>query len=134
MTRCYIGLGSNLQNPREQILSAFAALKQLPNSTLVASSSLFGSKAIGPGKQDDYVNAVAALDTELEAQTLLRELQQLESHFGRERHVHWGPRTLDLDLLLYGDEQYDSPELHLPHPRLCQREFVLSPLAAPSPH
>lgn len=127
-TRCYIGLGSNLQDPQQQVLSALEALSRLPRSRLIGQSRLYGSKAIGPGEQGDYVNAAATLDTELEAQQLLSLLQNIEAEFGRQRREHWGPRTLDLDLLLYGELNCDSETLTLPHPRMWQRSFVLFPL------
>ncbi|MBD2860006.1 2-amino-4-hydroxy-6-hydroxymethyldihydropteridine diphosphokinase [Spongiibacter sp. KMU-158] len=133
MTRCFIGLGSNLENPRQQITAAIAALATLPHTQLSAQSQLYGSKAIGPGLQGDYVNAVAELHTELDALGLLSELQKLEAQFGRQRLIHWGPRTLDLDLLLFGEEHRETPELSLPHPRMWERDFVLFPLGELAP-
>ncbi len=133
MIRCYIGLGSNLLNPMQQILQALEALRDLPQSKLHGCSRFYGSTAIGPGEQDDYVNAVAALDTDLQPQQLLKALQALEAEHGRQRTITWGPRTLDLDLLLYGDLVLDSDELHLPHPRMWERPFVLFPLGELAP-
>jgi 2-amino-4-hydroxy-6-hydroxymethyldihydropteridine diphosphokinase len=127
-------LGSNLQNPIEQIRFALAALRDLPRSRFVASSPLYRSIPLGPVDQPDYVNAVAAVDTELPPHTLLRELHALERNQGRVRTgVRWGARTIDLDLLLYGDFECQSAELTLPHPGMCQRNFVLYPLSEIAP-
>ena len=128
MTRCYVGLGSNLGNPRQQILQALDALASLRASTLVAYAPGYSSRAVGPGQQPDYINTVAALDTQLQPEPLLDALQAIEAAQGRERAERWGARTLDLDLLLYGDLRLDTPRLKLPHPRLKERDFVLRPL------
>ena len=128
MTTTYIGLGSNLQQPVQQLDNAIRALQQLPKCTLVQCSSYYGSKAIGPGQQPDYVNAVARLSTSLSARALLGQLQRIEHRQGRKRDVHWGARTLDLDLLLYGTCVLQDRTLTLPHPRLRQRNFVVTPL------
>lgn len=128
--RCYIGLGANLANPVQQLESAIAALRQLPHSRLVAVSSLYGSKPMGPQDQPDYVNAVAALDTTLLPEQLLDALQNIEQNQGRQRKdERWGPRTLDLDILLYGGQIINTERLTVPHYGLKQREFVLYPLA-----
>jgi 2-amino-4-hydroxy-6-hydroxymethyldihydropteridine diphosphokinase len=127
-----IGLGSNLQDPRRQVTTALAELGDLPQSRLVASSSLYRSAPMslpGAGPQPDFVNAVALLETRLTAQALLEALQALEQAQGRERHERWGPRTLDLDLLLFGDQIIASDSLTIPHPGLYDRNFVLYPLA-----
>lgn len=129
MIRSYIALGSNRGQPRQHIDSALASLADLPDSQLVAVSRLFGTTAVGPGKQDDYINAVAALDTALAPEALLDALQQIETEHGRLREVRWGPRSLDLDILLYGDDTIDTPRLQIPHPRMLERAFVLCPLA-----
>lgn len=134
--KAYIGLGSNLSgelvSPRAQVELALQELAQLPDSRLLAQSPLFSSKAVGP-VQPDYVNAVACIETRLAPLALLDQLQALEQAHRRVRLEHWGPRTLDLDLLLYGDQQIDLPRLKVPHPYLTQRNFVLYPLAAIAP-
>ena len=126
----YIGLGSNLGDPRAQVEQAFAELAVLPRTQLVATSPLYQSVAVGPGDQPDYINAVAHITTTLEPLALLDQLQALEHRHQRVRIEHWGPRTLDLDLLLYADAVIDLPRLQVPHPYLSQRNFVLYPLAA----
>lgn len=125
----FIGLGSNLASPRAQVEQALAELAQLPETCLVASSPLYQSTAVGP-EQPDYINAVACINTNLAPLYLLDQLQALEQAHQRVRIEHWGPRTLDLDLLLYGDKIIDHPRLQVPHPYLKQRNFVLYPLAA----
>lgn len=127
--RCYIGLGANLQQPVQQLQDAVAALAQLADSQLVVVSSFYGSRPMGPQDQPDYVNAVAAIDTKLDADSLLSQLQQIEQQQGRQRKAErWGPRTLDLDILLYGDATIATPTLTVPHYGMKQREFVLYPL------
>jgi 2-amino-4-hydroxy-6-hydroxymethyldihydropteridine diphosphokinase len=132
----YIGLGSNLAgalaNPQAQITQALQELAHLPNSHLVAASALYRSHAVGP-EQPDYVNAVAGVKTSLSPLDLLDELQALEHAHQRVRGQHWGPRTLDLDLLLYGADIIDLPRLQVPHPYLKQRNFVFYPLASIAP-
>lgn len=129
MTICFVGLGSNLGNPKEQIHNGMLALEQLPDTALLARSRLYGSKAVGPGNQGDYINAAVKLETRLSARDLLSHLQRIEVAQGRQRTLRWGPRTLDLDLLLFGELHLDSSELCLPHPRIADRPFVLAPLA-----
>lgn len=130
VVRCYIGLGANLADPVQQLEQAVAALHQLPQSRLVAVSALYGSKPMGPQDQPDYVNAVAAIDTTLLPEQLLDALQQVEQQQGRQRKdERWGPRTLDLDILLFGDLVINTERLIVPHYGLKQREFVLYPLA-----
>jgi 2-amino-4-hydroxy-6-hydroxymethyldihydropteridine diphosphokinase len=127
--RCYIGLGANLDEPVTQLQQAVQALKQLPQSTLVAVSGFYGSKPMGPQDQPDYLNAVAAIDTMLSAEQLLDALQQIEQQQGRKRKAErWGPRTLDLDILLYGNQVIATERLTVPHYGLRVREFVLYPL------
>lgn len=129
LTRAYIGLGSNLDHPEQQIKHALAALDAISATCVIDCSSLYRSKPLGSQNQPDFVNAVAAVDTRLPPLMLLHELQAIEQHHGRDRSVgHWGPRTLDLDLLLYGDVQLATEELMLPHPGLLERSFVLFPL------
>lgn len=127
--RAYLGIGSNLNDPVIQVQQACQALAQLPVSQLIARSPLYRSAPVGgPPDQPDYLNAVAALDTALNPDELLAALQAIEIQQGRVRTVRWGPRTLDLDVLLYGSLQRDDPRLTLPHPRLQERAFVLYPL------
>jgi 2-amino-4-hydroxy-6-hydroxymethyldihydropteridine diphosphokinase len=126
--RAYIGLGSNLDAPAEQLRQAFTALARMPNTQLVATSSLYTSDSLLPG-QPRYTNAVAALDTELAPLALLDALQAIENHQGRVRNERWGPRTLDLDILLAGDQVLDEPRLKVPHYHMQARAFVLYPLA-----
>lgn len=129
----YIGLGSNLDNPREQVEQALAELASLPETCLITCSPLYQSIAVGPGNQADYINAVAQLGTSLPPLLLLDQLQDLEQRHQRVRLERWGPRTLDLDLLLYGEEIIAHPRLQIPHPYLHQRNFVLYPLATITP-
>lgn len=132
--RAYLGVGSNLNDPAAQVRQAFRALAELSASRLIACSPLYRSAPLGgPPDQPDYVNAVAALDTTLSAEALLDALQAIENQQGRVRTVRWGPRTLDLDLLLYGSRQSADPQLTLPHPRLQERDFVLYPLCDVAP-
>lgn len=128
MTPVFVALGSNLDQPEQQLQRAVTALSALPGVRLERVSSVYRSKAVGPGKQPDYLNAVALLATDLKPVALLDALQRIELAQGRERTEHWGPRTLDLDLLLYGDRSIASEHLTVPHPRMHLREFVLYPL------
>lgn len=129
MTESYIGLGSNLDNPARQLRSALTALNDAPGISLARYSSFYRSKPLGPQDQPDFVNAVAALESSLSARALLARLQAIEDQQGRVRGgQRWGPRTLDLDLLLHGDEVIDEAELTVPHPGLARRNFVLLPL------
>jgi 2-amino-4-hydroxy-6-hydroxymethyldihydropteridine diphosphokinase len=126
----YIGLGANLAQPVQQLERAVLALQNIKDSELVQVSSFYGSKPMGPQDQPDYVNAVAALHTSLAAEDLLTELQQIELEQGRQRKdERWGPRTLDLDILLFGDEVIQTERLTVPHYGMKVREFVLYPLA-----
>ena len=132
--RADIGIGSNLDDPLAQVRAALQALAALPASQLSTCSPLYRSVPVGgPPGQPDYLNAVAALDTRLSADQLLRALQAIEAAQGRVRELRWGPRTLDLDLLLYADLVRDDAWLTLPHPRLHLRAFVLYPLADLAP-
>lgn len=133
MERVYIGLGSNLADPAEQLRNALTALAQLASSDLVGVSSFYASDSLLPG-QPRFTNAVAALDTDLEPLALLDALQSIELDQGRERHERWGPRTLDLDIVLFGDRVIDEPRLKVPHYHLQARAFVLYPLAELAPH
>ncbi|OPX54902.1 2-amino-4-hydroxy-6-hydroxymethyldihydropteridinediphosphokinase [Oceanospirillum multiglobuliferum] len=129
----YIGLGSNLDQPIQQLLTAYQELANLPETTFLAGSSLYSSKPVGPQDQPDFVNAVVKLETKLSAIALLDALQALEQQHQRVRLRHWGPRTLDLDLLLYDQQQIALPRLSVPHPQMHLRGFVLLPLAEISP-
>ncbi len=128
----YVGLGANLGDPAQALRDALQALRSLPQTTLGAVSSFYCSAPVDAGG-DDFVNAVARLDTALDARTLLQGLQAVELSFGRERPFRNAPRTLDLDLLLYGDAVIDEPGLEVPHPRMSTRAFVLLPLLELAP-
>lgn len=124
----YIGLGSNLEAPVEQIKTALTDLQSLPATQLLKTSSFYASPPMGPQDQPDYINAVALLDTSLSAHDLLDALQAIEQQHGRQRKRHWGERTLDLDILLYGQQMIEDERLSVPHPGLTQRAFVVYPL------
>ncbi|WP_442112168.1 2-amino-4-hydroxy-6-hydroxymethyldihydropteridine diphosphokinase [Pseudomonas sp. NUPR-001] len=128
MERVYIGLGSNLDEPQEQLRSAINALRELPDTTVTGISAFYSSESLSPG-QPRYTNAVAELDSALAPLDLLDQLQAIEAAQGRERKERWGPRTLDLDILLYGDHTIDIPRLKVPHYHMHARPFVLYPLA-----
>jgi 2-amino-4-hydroxy-6-hydroxymethyldihydropteridine diphosphokinase len=130
---CFIALGANLGDPVATVNAAIIALRQLPRTRFVAASSLYRTAPVGLRHQPDFINAVVALDAVSPAPTLLDDLFDIEARFGRSRSVKNAPRTLDLDLLLYGDETSDDPLLTLPHPRLHERAFVLAPLAEIAP-
>lgn len=127
-TDAYIGLGSNLEDPAIQLARAVSELAGLPRTTLVAQSPFYASRPVGPQDQPDFVNGAVLIHTELPAHALLDHLQTIEQAHGRERLRHWGPRTLDLDLLLYGRECINDPRLTVPHAELPNRDFVLQPL------
>jgi 2-amino-4-hydroxy-6-hydroxymethyldihydropteridine diphosphokinase len=133
MALAYVGLGSNLEDPLAQVIRAFDELAGISRTTLLARSATYSSHAVGP-VQPDYINAVALLDTQLEPLALLDALQAIEQAHQRVRIQHWGPRTLDLDLLLYDDQTIDMERLKVPHPYLTQRSFVLYPLADITPN
>ena len=128
MPICYIGLGANLNNPKEQLHIALQALTQLPHSQLLRTSSFYASRPQGPQDQPDYVNAVAELETSLPPLALLNALQQQERDQGRLKLRHWGERCIDLDILLYDNLQLDSERLTVPHRELKNRSFVVEPL------
>ncbi|WP_262136334.1 2-amino-4-hydroxy-6-hydroxymethyldihydropteridine diphosphokinase [Pseudomonas sp. Marseille-Q5117] len=132
MERIYIGLGSNLADPADQLRSAIAALGQLPQTSLAGVSAFYQSDSLLPD-QPRYTNAVAALDSSLAPIELLDALQAIENAQGRERLERWGPRTLDLDILLFGDRLIDEPRLKVPHYQIQERAFVLYPLAELAP-
>ena len=125
----YIGLGSNLQDPQSQITRALNELQELPKTHVLVSSSLYISEPMGPAKQADFVNAVVKISTSLSPEELLIALQNIEQLHKRARSTErWGPRTLDLDILLYGDVQMNTKKLQIPHSGIAEREFVLIPL------
>jgi len=129
-TLVYIGLGANLAQPVQQLERAVVALQSIKDTELVKVSGFYGSKPMGPQDQPDYVNAVAALRTHLSAEDLLTQLQQIELEQGRQRKdERWGPRTLDLDILLFGHDIIQTERLTVPHYGMKVREFVLYPLA-----
>ena len=130
--RVYVGLGSNLADPAEQLREAIRAMGLLPQSRVSGVSSFYVSDSLLPG-QPRYTNAVAALDTSLPPLTLLDALQGIENDQGRVRLERWGPRTLDLDILLFGERLIDEPRLKVPHDQMQQRAFVLYPLAELAP-
>jgi len=130
----YVALGSNLDDPRAQVLLARERLAQLPLTRLVSMSPLYRSRPLGPIAQPDYVNAVAALLTQLDLPALFGELRGIERALGRpQQHERWGPRIIDLDLLAYARERRTDPDLTLPHPGIPERNFVLYPLADIAP-
>lgn len=129
----YVALGSNESGPREQVARAFEALASLPQTRLVARSRRYLTPPFGPVAQQPFVNAVAGLLTQLAPLALLHELRRIETEHGRVRTVRWGPRTLDLDLLVHGRERLATDELTVPHPGIAERAFVLYPLADIAP-
>ena len=130
----YVALGSNLDGPQRHVERAFDALARLPRTRLVLRSPLYRSRPFGPGEQPDFLNAAAALLTQLEPTAMLTALKTLESELGRAAPVvRWGPRRIDLDLLVHGTTQLDGPMLTLPHAGLAERAFVLVPLAELAP-
>jgi 2-amino-4-hydroxy-6-hydroxymethyldihydropteridine diphosphokinase len=133
MPLAYIGLGSNLNDPVGQVRRALGGIAELPESRLAAASRLYRSPPMGPVDQPDFINAVAALETQLAPADLLHALQGIEQAFGRVRLRRWGERIIDLDLLLYDNLRLDAPELVLPHPGMGERAFVLRPLADIAP-
>lgn len=142
MIKTFVGLGSNLGDPETQILAALEELNSLPSTRLLAHSRLYGSRPLVPEKKDgmegadhqasgqpDYINAVAELETGLDPESLLDHLQQIEINHRRQRRAKWAARTLDLDILLYGQQQIRTDRLTVPHPEISRRAFVLLPLA-----
>ena len=133
MTLAYVGIGSNLDDPRAQVLNAFDELATIADTRVTARSSLYRTAPVGYASQPDFINAVAALETKLPAEALLRELQATEQRHHRKRSFPNAPRTLDVDLLLFGDARIDHPGLTVPHPRMHERAFVLRPLLEIAP-
>lgn len=135
LVRCYIGMGSNLENPLRQLKTAEKAFQVDSHFKVVAVSPCYRSRALGPSEQPDYCNAVVALKTDYSPAELLGALQQIEKSQGRKREniPRWSARTLDLDILLYGEEIINEPDLTVPHPEMKNRNFVIAPLADISP-
>jgi 2-amino-4-hydroxy-6-hydroxymethyldihydropteridine diphosphokinase len=133
VTVAYVGIGSNLEDPRAQVLSAFGELDRLPHTRVMKRSSLYRSAPVGHADQPDFINAVAQLETGLPAERLLAELQEVEQRHGRRRSFRNAPRTLDLDVLLFGDAAIRTEALTVPHPRMHERAFVLKPLMEIAP-
>lgn len=134
MINAYIGLGSNLNHPLKQIEQALENLAEHPEIEIEEVSSFYGNPPMGPTDQPDYVNAVANITTTLSPTVLLDFLHSIEQKQHRQRIIKWGPRTIDLDILLYGEQQIDLPNLVVPHPGLMQRVFVVLPLLEIAPN
>jgi len=133
VTLAYVGLGANLGEPRQQLKRALRALDAIPRTRVVKASSLYRSEPMGYASQPEFVNAVARLETGLTAARLLEELQAIEARHGRTRSFANAPRTLDLDLLLFGESTIETAKLAVPHPRMHERAFVLAPLLEIAP-
>jgi 2-amino-4-hydroxy-6-hydroxymethyldihydropteridine diphosphokinase len=130
----WIGVGSNLEDPRAQVLAGIGHLRKIPRTRLVLTSRLYRSRPFGKTDQPEFVNAVAGVLTQLDPMTLFRELKAIEKAMGRpEQHERWGPRIIDLDLLAQADERRSDAALTLPHPGIVERNFVLYPLADIAP-
>jgi 2-amino-4-hydroxy-6-hydroxymethyldihydropteridine diphosphokinase len=128
MNTVYLGLGSNLDDPENHLNSALEHIADIDQTTILSSSSFYKSPPLGPQDQPDFINCVVKLETELTAHILLETLQEIENQHGRKREIRWGPRTLDLDILLFGDMTINDDNLTIPHPQLAYRDFVLVPL------
>ena len=133
MSKAFVALGSNLNEPESQVIRAFQAINKLPKTKLNKTSSLYQSAPVGYANQPDFINAVAEISTQLSPETLLAALLNIEIEAGRERPFANAPRVLDLDLLLYDDLIINTKNLTLPHPRIHERGFVLLPLAEIAP-
>ena len=133
MTECYLGLGSNLRSPERQLRQALIALRTIPRATIVAQSSIYSSMPCGTQSQPLYCNMVIKVETTLPALRLLAHCQTIEDKFLRLRKKHWGARTLDIDLLLFGNRTMNHHKLSIPHPYMLTRDFVLVPLLEISP-
>ncbi|MCZ6802911.1 MAG: 2-amino-4-hydroxy-6-hydroxymethyldihydropteridine diphosphokinase [Proteobacteria bacterium] len=133
MTIAYIGLGSNMDSPRQHITTAIQSLGEIQSTRIVIVSSLYKSKPMGPQNQGDYINAVVQIETEMGPTELLDCLQAIENEHGRVRVEHWGPRTIDLDILMFGNEIIQNDRLTVPHPEITNRPFVIVPLAEIDP-
>ncbi len=134
MKTTFIALGSNIGDRRQNLDRAVALLHELPSTTLVEVSSYLETAPVGYTEQADFLNAVAKLETSLSPTVLLKNLQEIERQMGRKRTIRWGPRVIDLDILLYANEIIDEAGLKIPHPRMMERRFVLEPLAEIAPY
>ena len=132
-TRAFVGLGSNLDEPARQIEAAIGRLQRIPGTRVGARSSLYRSAPFGPIAQPDYVNAVVMLRTRRTPRELLEQMQTIERELGRTAGERWGPRRIDLDLLVFGDETVEEDGLKVPHPGIAERNFVLLPLSELAP-
>lgn len=135
-TLCYIGLGSNLDDPKHQVRQAIATITNTTGIQLLKSSSLYQTKPVGPQDQPNFINAVIECKTILSAEALLKTLLSIEQQQGRIRNknqLRWGPRIIDLDILLYGHARISLPHLTIPHPEMMNRDFVLTPLIELNP-
>lgn len=133
MTSVYLSLGSNIGDRKDYLMTALNRIKHLPNTSLKTVSSLYETTAWGKTDQDDFLNCCCKLETSLSPQELLLSCQKIERDLNRIRHEHWGPRTLDIDILLYGDDNIATDQLQIPHPYMTKRAFVLVPLAEIAP-
>ena len=125
---CYIGIGSNLGDRAKYIKSAIEKLKETRGIEVKRVSKIYETEPVGGSKQGKYLNGVIEIETHLEPRELMAELEAIEKQLGRERSVKNAPRTIDLDILLYGDKKINKPDLKIPHPRMYEREFVMKPL------
>jgi len=131
--KAFIGLGSNLGDREANIRQALQQLEQMPETTIVRGSSLYDTEPVGVPDQPNFLNGVVQIETHLAPRQLLWNLMLIERRLGRVRTQHWGPRVIDLDLLLYGEEVVDEPDLQVPHPQMTQRSFVMVPLVEIEP-
>jgi len=130
MTVCYLGIGSNLGNRRQNIRKALQKIRKLEETKIMRTSKVIGTKPVGgPKNQDDFLNAALKIETSLAPSVLLKRLKNIERLLGRTKGVRFGPRTIDLDILFYGDRIIRKNNLKVPHPRMASRDFVLGPLA-----
>ena len=134
MTRVYLSLGRNIGDREAYLSAAVEALRQLEQTRVTAVSSLYETAAWGKTDQDDFLNICCELNTSLSPQVFLQACQTIERDLDRVRHEHWGPRTIDIDILIYGNEKQKTEELTLPHPYMTERAFVLVPLAEIAPN
>lgn len=128
MTIAYLGMGSNLDCPYDQLTDAIREIESIPSTSLIQVSSYYKSRPVGPQDQPDFLNAVVSVETDLSPGQLLDFLQKIEMQHGRKRIIRWGARTLDLDILLFGDRLINTTRLVIPHPELHKRPFVIQPL------
>jgi 2-amino-4-hydroxy-6-hydroxymethyldihydropteridine diphosphokinase len=133
MERVFVGIGSNLGDAQSQVESAISQINRASELEVIRSASLYGSKPFGPVEQDDFVNTVIEIACSLEPLELLNTLKEIERTMGRAHGVRWGPREIDLDILLFGSREYSSDDLNLPHAGIAERAFVLVPLAELEP-